>query len=327
MTLIRPDRRDILRLIGAGAGMMGTGLAALPAAARSFLGGPVAGNPAHFNFTLGKARLSVVSDGWFAQPMSAQAINAPEAEKAAFIAAHYLDPEANYAHTNHLYVELGDARVLVDVGGGNRFFPTEGRLMGNLEAAGIDAQAITHVVITHAHPDHIWGIRDDFDEPLIADAEYIIGAREHGYWLQDGLIDRVGAEGQQFVAGAVNSLNADGVEWVLAGAGHEVAPGIRLIDTPGHTPGHMSLVVESEGKQLIALGDCLRHAVMDFARPDWVGSVDLDPVETTATRRRVLDMAAADEMAVLGYHFPFPGLGHVVARGAAWEFVPALWRF
>lgn len=321
MPLIRPTRRELLRL---GAAMSAF---AMPATARAALGGPEGEQPGYFRFSMGEARLTIVSDGYFTQPMAGQAINADPEEKLAFLRRHFLDLERNYAHTNHLYIELGDARVLVDVGSGGRFFPTSGRLMANLEAAGIDPYGITHVVVTHAHPDHIWGIRDDFDEVLLPDAEFVIGAKEHAYWLQDDLVNQVEEVKQQFVVGAVNSLKVDGLEWTLAEDGREVAPGVRMIATPGHTIGHMSVQVESGGERLIAFGDCLTQAWLNFAHPEWVSSRDDIPDLTVATRNRLLDMAATDRIAVLGYHFPFPGVGHVMRSGEGYEFVPALWQF
>ena len=100
-----------------------------------------------------------------------------------------------------------------------------------------------------------------------------------------------------------------------------------MIATPGHTPGHLSVVVESNGQQLIALGDAMSHAQASFARPEWYNGFDMDGEQTVATRKRLLDMAATDRMAVLGYHFPFPGVGHVMRDGDAYRFVPALWQF
>lgn len=321
MTLIHPTRRDLLRLAAIAPAF------AMPAAARAMIGAPTGGNPAHFRFTLGEARITIVSDGFFTQPMSGQAINADEDEKLAFLQAHFLDIESNYAHTNHLYVEIGDARVLVDIGSGGRFASTSGKLMSNLNAAGIDPFEITHLAITHAHPDHIWGIRDDFDEPIFPDAEYVIGDEEYRYWMQDDLVNQVPETSQQFVVGAVNSLTVEGLEWTMAAPGHEIVPGIRMIPTPGHTKGHMSVQIDSGGQTLIALGDCMTQAFLNFAHPEWIGSRDDLPEETVNTRLQLLDRAATDRIAVLGYHFPFPGIGHVKRQGDAYEFIPALWQF
>jgi len=321
MTLLKPTRRDLLKMAAAAPAL------AMPLAARAELGAPEAGNPSYFRFSVGDARVTIVSDGYFRLPTDGLGVNADRDEVQAFLKRHFLSPELGYSHTNHLFVEVGDAKVLVDVGSGNRFMENTGQLMGNLEAAGIDPYEITHVVITHAHPDHIWGIRDGFDEAIIPDAEYLIGEAEHTYWMQDGLVDRVPAEDQQFVLGAVNSINVDGAEWTLVQDGHEVVPGLTMIDTPGHTPGHMSLRVDSGDQSLIALGDSMSHAYTNFAHPEWYNGFDADGDQTVATRKRLLDMAAEDQIAILGYHFPFPGVGHVQRDGDAYRFVPALWQF
>jgi len=321
MTLLKPGRRDILKMAAMAPAF------AMPALARAQLGEPAGKNPAHFRFTLGEAKLTILSDGFFSLPTDGTGVNADPDDVQAFLKRHFMSPEMGYSHTNHLFIELGDAKILVDVGSGNRFMNTTGRLMDNMAEAGIDPNEVTHVIITHAHPDHIWGIRDGFDEAIIPDAEYVIGQAEHDYWTQDGLVDRVPAEDQQFVLGAVNSINVDGAEWTLANDGYEVAPGIRVIDTPGHTPGHMSVVVESGGKQLMALGDAMTHAHLSFARPGWYNGFDSDGPQTVETRKRLLDMAATDRISVLGYHFPFPGVGHVLRENDGYRFLPALWRF
>ena len=321
MTVFKPTRRDLFKLAAAAPAF------AMPVSARAELGAPEGGNPSHFKFSVGDARVTVVSDGYFRLPTSGLGVNADPEEVQAFLKRHFLSPELGYSHTNHLYVEVGDARVLVDVGSGNRFMENAGKLMGNLEAAGIDPYAITHVVITHAHPDHIWGIRDGFDEAILPDAEYFLGEAEHDFWMQDDLVNQVAPDMQQFVLGAVNSIEVDGAEWTLVQDGHEVVPGLTMIDTPGHTPGHMALRVDSGDQSLIALGDSMSHAYTNFAHPEWYNNFDSDGEQTVATRKRLLDMCAEDRIAILGYHFPFPGVGHVQRDGDAYRFLPALWQF
>ena len=322
MSLKRPTRRDIFKIAAAAPAL------ALPAPLQAALSAPSAGgNPGYFRFDLGEMRLTVISDGHLLLPTSGLGVNAEPEEVQALLARYHLSTEENYSHTNHLLIETGAAKVLVDIGSGNRFMPTAGRLMANLEAAGVDPYSITHVVITHAHPDHVWGVRDDFDEAILPDAEFIMGRAEHDYWMQDGLATSVSQDMQQFVVGAVNSITTEGLDWTLAEDGHEVVPGVRLIFTPGHTLGHMSVQLDSGDRSLIALGDTMTHAYMNFDAPDWVTGFDMDAEQTVATRRRLLDMAAEDGIAVLGYHFPFPGVGHVIREGAAYRFVPALWRW
>jgi glyoxylase-like metal-dependent hydrolase (beta-lactamase superfamily II) len=321
MRLLKPSRRDILKLAAVAPAF------ALPAPVTAAITAPKGQQPAFHRFTLGQAKITVISDGHLELAASNLGVNADPAEVQAFLSDHFLSPTVNYAHTNHILIETGDAVVLVDVGSGTRFLNTAGHLMQNLEAAGIDPAAITHVVITHAHPDHLWGIRDDFDEPIFPDAEYVIGAQEYDWWMADDRVNQVPEDLQQFVVGAVNSLTADGLEWTMAQDGHEVAPGVRLIFTPGHTLGHMSLHIESDGNQMFVLGDAMNHAYMSFERPDWVFGVDMDKDQVVKTRRRLLDMAATDGITVSAYHFPFPGVGHVMREGDSYRFVPALWRW
>lgn len=322
MTLFRPTRRHLLETA------LVAPLLALPAiSSASILAPSVPQSAAFHRFRVGQAQITVLSDGNLNLATSGLGVNAPREEVQAFLKAHALSVTENYSHTNHILIELGEMKLLVDVGSGDRFQPSAGRLMDNLDSAGFAPEDITHVFITHAHPDHIWGIRDDFDEPIFPEAEYIIGGSEYDWWMQDDLANTVAQSMQQFVVGAVNSLTAEGLEWSIAKDGYEIASGIRLIDTPGHTLGHMSLIVESEGQSLIVLGDAMTHAYMSFEKPEWVNGFDMDGDKTVATRMRLLDMAATDGMAVLGYHFPFPGVGHVVRSGADYRFIPALWRW
>ena len=319
--ILKPSRRDLLKLAAVAPAF------AMPLSARAQLGPPMGDNPAYFRFSIGDIRLTILSDGYFTLPTGGLGVNADPSQVQAFLSEHFLSPTAATSHTNHLLIETGDATVLVDVGSGNRFFDTTGRLMGNLEAAGIDPYDITHVVITHAHPDHIWGMRDDFDEAIFPDAEYIIGRVEHDHWMQEDLVNRVAPQDQQFVLAAVNSIRTDGVDWGFGEDGDEVVPGVRLLATPGHTVGHMAVRVDSGDKSLIALGDCMTHAYMNFAHPDWYNDRDMDGETAVQTRLKLLDMAAADRIAVVGYHFPFPGVGHVQRDGDSYRFIPALWQF
>ena len=272
--------------------------------------------------------MTVVSDGYFTAPVSTIGINAPAEEVQAYMQAHYINDTQVVNHTNHIIIEIGEAKVLVDVGSGKRIYEdTTGRLLENMESAGFAQEDITHVVLTHAHPDHVWGTRDDFDDIVCPDAEYIIGAFEYDWWMKEGRVDEVDEGMQQLVVGAVNSLTPIQPQLTMAQDGHQVAPGVTMIASPGHTLGHMSLHIESAGEQMLVLGDSSRRSYLNFEHPEWVGSVDMDAEATVSTRKRLLDMAATDGMAVLGYHFPFPGVGNVMREGGAYRFLPALWRW
>lgn len=322
LTLLRPTRRDILKM-SAIAPTMALGVPAL-ANTSAPTNGQAAG---FFKFTLGDAKLTVVSDGYFTSTASDIGINASPEEVASFMEAHFLDATSHYEHTNHVVIELGGNKVLVDVGSGSRFVPTTGRMLENLAAAGISEDEITHVALTHAHPDHVWGIRDDFDEAIFPDAQYFVGATEYDWWMLDDRVNLVDEGQQSMVLGAVNSLTAAAPQMTMVADGQEIAPGITMVATPGHTLGHMSLIVESEGQSMLVTGDALRDPYVSMEKPDWYAQIDMDPDLTVATRHRLLDRAAADRMTVLSYHFPFPGVGHVVRDSDAYRFIPALWQW
>ncbi|GIX13133.1 MAG: MBL fold metallo-hydrolase [Paracoccaceae bacterium] len=318
-----PSRRELLRLAALASAFA---LPAMPLGAA--IGGPRGTQaPGVFRFSVGDFAVTVLSDGHLETPAALLGANAHPAEVARFLEAHHLSSEINLAHTNHALIDTGEARVLVDVGSGNRFQPTAGRLMANMAAAGIDPASITHVVLTHAHPDHVWGMLDDFDDPVLPDARLLIGAAEAAFWLAPGRVDQVPEAMKPFVVGAVRSLEPVRDRLELVEDGHEVVPGLRMIATPGHTPGHMSLLAESGGQALLVTGDAANHALISFQRPDWVFGFDSDGARAVLTRRRLAAMAAERGMAVLGYHFPFPGVGHVLAEGPAFRFLPALWRW
>ena len=101
----------------------------------------------------------------------------------------------------------------------------------------------------------------------------------------------------------------------------ETVPGIRAVTAPGHTPGHMALEISSEGEQLLCIADLVLHPI-HLEQPEWYAVVDFIPEQVVATRRRLLDWAAGRKALVLAFHFPFPGLGHVIQKGEGWKWLP-----
>ena len=323
MTLsFAPSRRDLLRLAAiAPAFALASPLRAAAALA--------AQNDGWFRFTLGEAEVTIVSDGHLLTPAGVLGVNADPEEVKAYLAAHRLPTDVNYAHTNHAIIRLGDHVTLVDVGSGTRFQPSAGRLIANMEAAGFTPEVITDVALTHAHPDHVWGAFDEFDEPLIPETPHHIGAAERDWWMADGLLASVPESFQAFVAGAQNTLGPLGEADLLQAVADEteVAPGVQMLASPGHTMGHMSVIVESAGEKMLVTGDALNHGYISFEKPEWQFGFDTDKTMAVETRKALLARAADEGMVVVGYHFPFPGVGHVVREGEAFRFLPALWRW
>ena len=310
--------------------LLGTALAApalVTVPARAAIAPPETQNSGWHNFRLGSIQITILSDGNLTVPTTVIGENQPREDVVAFLRARHLDPETNFSHTNHVLIDTGEAKVLVDVGSGTRFQPSAGRLSANMDAAGIDPSEITHVALTHAHPDHVWGILDDFDDVWLPDTAYTIGATEFDWWTGDERVNQVPEMLQAMVVGAQNSLNPVAEQTTMASGETQVVPGVTMIDTPGHTLGHMSVLVESDGAQMLVTGDAINHPYASFEHPDRHFGFDMDKDQAAATRRRLLDMAAADGILIAGYHLGFPGVGHVIRRGDAYQFLPAPWRW
>ena len=279
-----------------------------------------------FKFSIGKINITVVSDGSFTMPISSLTINASEEEVKNFLSKYYLPEDHLYRETNLAVIDVEDKRLLVDVGSGSRFIGNTGRLFDNLKLAGIEADSITHVFLTHAHPDHILGIRDDFDEAIFPDAEYIMSENEFDWWNKKDRVNQVEEALTQLVLNAVNSLNAL-PEITLYNKENEVLPGVNILNTAGHTPGHASLIVQSEGSKLLICGDALLYPYASLLFPNWTPENDMEPIKAVESRKKVLSLAANEKMALLGFHFPFPGVGHIIPKGNSYHFLPASIRW
>jgi glyoxylase-like metal-dependent hydrolase (beta-lactamase superfamily II) len=178
-----------------------------------------------------------------------------------------------------------------------------------LAEAGYTPDQVDVVVITHMHPDHIGGLMND-GAPTYGNARYIAGAVEFDDWDMSG--NEV-FEAQMRPLAEQTKFIADG---------DAVASGITAMNAFGHTPGHMTFMLENDGKQLLLGADFANHYVWSLAYPDWEVRFDRDKAAAAATRRRILDMLVADNVAMIGYHMPFPGVGYVETRGDGYRYVP-----
>ena len=225
-------------------------------------------------------------------PQSIFGMNVSAEEFAAASAAAKIPADKTQFFFNPTVVNTGSELILFDTG-----FDGAG-ISAALEAAGYTADQVDTVVITHMHPDHIGGLMEG-DTPTFANARYVTGRVEYDAWAK---LDNEGFEGK------VRPL-ADQMSFIEDGA--SVASGVSAVAAFGHTPGHMLYRLESSGKQLMLLADMANHYVWSLAYPDWEVRFDMDKAAAATTRRRVLSMLAADDIPMIGYHMPFPGIGYV----------------
>jgi glyoxylase-like metal-dependent hydrolase (beta-lactamase superfamily II) len=303
------SRREAL----AGAAAL-AGMAALP--------GAVWAQPKPHSFKQGDLEIVVVTDGQLVLPAEVVAPDAPPEELKALLASMGQGPAEVRAETNAVLIRTGSDLILVDTGAGASFGATAGKLPETLGAAGVDAGSITKVVFTHAHLDHIGGSTVTGDALRYPNASYYIGAVERDFWMDPGLLSRMPQEMQGLVTGAQQNLMAMKDRLTLLKSGDEIVSGVRVLDTPGHTPGHMSL--ELDGNEVVLItGDAITNPVVFFAHPEWRFGFDADPAVAVETRRKMLDRAAAERIKLLGYHWPYPGLGYAERKDGAFRYTPA----
>ena len=303
------DRR---RFLTAAAALVAAGV--LPSRALA-LAGP-------YSFKQGALDIMVVSDGHLVFPTSILAPDAPaDALKQLLDAAGVTGTEIK-PDTNVTLIRSGADTVLFDTGSGANFQPTAGKLVANLAAAGIKPDSITKVVFTHAHPDHIWGTLGTDGNLTFPKAAYYAAAAEWNFWMDKDLVTKVPEGMQPFVTGAQKNLAAVKDKVTMFKPGDEVHAGIKALDTPGHTPGHVSFEVPGN-EMLIIVGDAVVAVPVAFPHPEWRFGFDTIPDLAIQTRKTFLDRAATDKIKMLGFHWPYPGIGYAEKKGPGYAYVAA----
>ncbi|MEM6729696.1 MAG: MBL fold metallo-hydrolase [Pseudomonadota bacterium] len=225
------------------------------------------------------------------------------------------------------YLLTSDERtILIDAGMGSidLLGPGFGRMGAALAAMGLGEADIDTVVVTHMHPDHVGGLLGE-GGPAFSAAEVIVAEAEHGFWTDASMRAQAPAEAQGLFDLAGGVLGAYAGRVTLARDGEEIAPGVSLTVSPGHTMGHALLRIDGGDRQLLMVADTLHSADVHTALPDTGFGFDTDPALAAQSRRRVFDMVAADQMLIAGSHIHFPGFGRIVADGEAYRFVPSTW--
>lgn len=281
--------------------------------------------PEPFRFRLGDISCTVLFDSEVGYEAADFFVNAPPAELAVALAD--CGEGDGMIHTPYagLLLRTASNTVLIDTGSGPSHDPARGRLMESLAAAGVSPDSIDTVILTHAHLDHIGGTLRADGGLAYPRARFVMARAEWEFWAAEHPdLSRVRiseAMRQRFIEIAHEKLRPLSGRIQLVDTDGPIVPGIHARLAAGHTPGHLVVEVESQGDRLVYVSD-LVLSPLALEHPEWYARYDMDIAATEATKRRELARAADGSALVYAMHFPWPGLGKLEARGAAWRWLP-----
>jgi glyoxylase-like metal-dependent hydrolase (beta-lactamase superfamily II) len=285
--------------------------------------------PAYYRYKVGAYECTSLSDGARTFPMPQGFVrNIPREQALAAAEAARFPKGMVTVSFNPQLINTGSKLVLIDCGFGPLPNQPVGRMLDNMKAAGIDPKSVDTVLMSHLHPDHTNGIRSPDGSLVFPNAEIMVPALDWAFWMSDENMAK--AESNAMMKGYFANVRkvyaglADKVtryEW-----GKEVAPGITAIDTSGHTPGHTAFAVASGNSRVLIQSDVTNFPDFFLRNPGWHVAFDIDGPKAEATRRKFHDMASAEKALVIGFHFPFPSMGHVEKDGTGYRLVPVAWN-
>jgi len=321
--------------------LVGTAAAAFAAAVPFSTPGPAGASapafgkqaPGFYRYKVDSIEVTVVTDGINRMPMPDPfVLNATRDEVNAALAAAFLEKDVFIGPYNPIVVNTGAKLAVIDTGLGEAAYGSSkganGQLLTNLAAAGIDAKTVDAVIISHYHTDHLNGVLKADDSLAFPNAEILVPAPEHKYWMDDGEMSRASTPRIQGLFKNARRVMRGEVlkrlrtyEW-----GQEIIPGVTAVGTPGHSPGHTCHVIASGTSTVYVQGDVTHFPFLFVRNPGWHPFIDHYPTQAEATRRKVYDMLVAEKMLVQAFHFPFPGLAHVEKTATGYREIPVVWN-
>ena len=292
--------------------------------AQPLIGRPQA--PGFYRFKVGAYQALAVHDGSIARDRPPSFVrNAPDDVVGETFAAAGMPRDKLTLTFTALAIDTGSGVVLIDTGMGESGPAGTGMLEANLAAAGVPAADVAHVVISHFHGDHISGLRRKDGSLTFPRAQIHVPRVEWDYWIDEAR-KAAGGDGLKGNFDLVHRMfGPDAAAVRRFGWGDEVLPGMTAIQASGHTPGMTAFQIASEGESVIFVADITNNPLLFVRNPEWQAMFDMDPAEAVATRRRMLDQAAAEKQLLFFFHAPFPGVAYVSKSGDRYEYLPALW--
>jgi glyoxylase-like metal-dependent hydrolase (beta-lactamase superfamily II) len=282
--------------------------------------------PGFYRFKVGSFTVTTVHDGFFARPLEGFVRNAPLADVQAVLRDAFLPQDRLVIPFTVTFLDTGRDLVVFDSGNGvTAPGATNGRMISNMRAAGIDPTKVTRVVMSHFHGDHVNGLLNAEGAAAFPNAEVILPEAEIAWW-GDATNETRSPEGQRATfANSARRLAPYAARLRRIGPDAEVVPGVRSVAAYGHTPGHTCYHVADGADQMMFVADTTNRPELLARRPEFHIIFDFDAVAAEATRRRIYDRVATDRIRITGYHFPFPANGFLAKEGSGYRFVAADW--
>lgn len=278
-----------------------------------------------YRFDVGEHEITVINDGFIGLLLPSLAVNAPEEDVLALMQSYSLGTEFAPLPVGNVLIRTGDRLVLVDTGAGTSEFARGlfgdyiGGLAPTLDLLGVSPEAITDVIFSHSHLDHLGGTSSD-GQLAFPNAQHYLPQLEWEDLQREDLPEFV-VPLYEFARIQLQPLVANDGQLALYGDEDELVPGIQAIATLGHSAGHHALLIESGGQRLLLPFDVLGHPVLHLRHPEWFMAPD-HPEVAVETRQRLLARVADEKIPVLAHHFPFPGLGRITRDGDAYRYLP-----
>ena len=279
---------------------------------------------------VGDVDVVLISDGVLPLPTSTMSTNVSEADRNEWFDGRFLQRDTFDWALNIALVRSGERLILIDsgVGDGFEYFTRAGQSMMRLESAGIDLAAITDIVITHMHMDHVGGLNvDGIKAKLHPDVRIHVSAREVEFWKNPDFSQTVMPETvpPALRKAATTFVQIYSENIVQFDQTVDVAAGVTARVTGGHTPGHCVVDVASNGEKLTFVGDAIFE--VNFDNPEWQNAFEHDPEMAVDVRIALLNDAAETGTLLAAAHVAFPSIGHIAKNGEGFRFVPILWDY
>jgi glyoxylase-like metal-dependent hydrolase (beta-lactamase superfamily II) len=221
-----------------------------------------------------------------------------------------------------LLIRTNQHLILIDTGWGTGWNANSGKLIRILQREGIRRSEIDTIILSHGHPDHIGGNTGANQKPVFPNARYVIYWPEWEFWHSKPDLEKLDESiKRNMLAFVQKNLIPIQDRLELVDDDKDIRPGIKLIKTPGHTPGHISLAISSGSESLIYVADTF-HNPLQLLSPEQCVSLDLSTEQAIVSRKQIINRAVADKTLVFACHFPFPGLGYFVVKEDVWSWSP-----